>query len=143
VSETIHASSVAIGGRGVLIAGASGSGKSDLAMRLIDRGAMLISDDYTLLREREGVLLAEPPETIAGKLELRGVGIVPLPFSSHVPTALLVDLDGTPERLPGPASRMILGVALPAIALRGLEPSAPIKVEQALLLHGLVFPCQL
>lgn len=142
MSATIHASSVAIGGRGVLIAGASGSGKSDLAMRLIDRGAALISDDYTVVEERDGVVLASPPPTITGKFELRDVGIIALPFTSQVPIALLVDLDGAPKRLPEPSTQMIAGVAVPAIALRGLEPSAPIKVEQALLLHGLALPCQ-
>lgn len=139
--EMIHASCVAIGGRAVLIAGAPGSGKSDLAYRLIDRGAVLVSDDCTLLVPDGARLLVRPPERIAGKLELRGIGIVSLPFLGDVPAALLVDLDLAPDRLPEAASRVLLGRALPLIGLRALEPSAPIKVEAALQLHGLTFPC--
>ena len=137
MSETIHASTVSIGGRAVLILGASGSGKSDLAMRLIDRGATLVSDDYTALRASSGSLLASPPATIEGKIELRGVGILERPFATDVPVSLAVDLDRAPERLPEPEMRDFSGVAFPVIGLNGLEPSAPIKVEAALLLHGL------
>jgi len=139
----IHAGCVAIGGRGVLIAGASGAGKSDLALRLIDRGAELVSDDYTELRVEGGRLVAAPPDKIAGKIELRGVGIVNQSYRADVPVALLVDLDLAPERLPEPVPRAVAGVALPAIGLNALEPSAPIKVEAALLLHGLPSPCLL
>jgi len=136
-AATIHAGCVAIGARGVLIAGRSGAGKSDLAVRLIDRGAVLVSDDYTRVRAENGALVAEPPETIAGRIELRGVGIVDKPYLGRVQVALLVDLDLAPERLPEPGRREIAGVALPVIGLGGLEPSAPIKVEAALALHGL------
>ena len=141
--ELIHASCVAIGDRAVLIAGRSGAGKSDLAMRLIDRGAVLVSDDYTEVTAEDGVLRTRAPERIAGRIELRGVGILSLPFASDVPAALLVDLDAAPERLPEPAGRELLGARLPVIGLHGLEPSAPIKVEAALQLHGLNLPCPL
>lgn len=138
-----HASCVAIEGRGVLIMGPSGAGKSDLAMRLIDRGAMLVSDDYVLLRADDGRLLASPPETISGRIELRGVGIVERPFVAEAPVVLIVDLALPPERLPEPAVRELLGIAVPMIGLNGLEPAAPIKVEAALALHGLPRPCPL
>jgi serine kinase of HPr protein (carbohydrate metabolism regulator) len=141
--ETVHAGCVAIGGRGVLLAGPSGAGKSDLAIRLIDRGALLVSDDYTLLRVEKRALVATAPVTIAGKIELRGVGIIAKPYVRDVPVALLVDLGLAPVRLPEPASRMLLGVALPTVSLNGLEPSAPIKVEAALASHGLPSPCPL
>src|SRR6185369_13552251 len=75
-AESFHASTVARDGRAVLIMGPSGSGKSDLALRLLDRGFSLVSDDQTLVRVDGGRLLASPPQTIAGKLEVRGVGIV-------------------------------------------------------------------
>jgi serine kinase of HPr protein (carbohydrate metabolism regulator) len=140
-SVPIHASCVAIGGRAVLIAGRSGAGKSDLALRLIDRGATLVSDDYTLLRQSEGRLLAAAPENIAGRMEIRGVGIVPAAHVADVTVALLVDLDMPPERLPEPASRDLCGMAVPTIGLNALEPSAAIKVEAALSLHGLKPPC--
>ncbi len=139
--QPIHAGCVAIGGRGVLIAGRSGAGKSDLAMRLIDRGAILVADDHVALRREGDRLVAASPPAIAGKIELRGVGILTLPFLAQAPVALLVDLDLAAERLPEPISRDVCGLAIPAIGLNALEPSAPIKVEAALTLHGLPFPC--
>ena len=69
-------------------------------MRLIDRGARLVSDDYTFVRRSKGRLLALAPETIAGKIEVRGVGIVEFPAERDVPVALFVDLDRMPKRLP-------------------------------------------
>mgnify|MGYP006207984755 CR=1 FL=1 len=74
-SETVHTSCIAIGGRAVLIGGRSGRGKSDLALRLIDRGASLVSDDYTVVHRRDGRPVASAPDTIAGKIEVRGVGL--------------------------------------------------------------------
>ena len=137
-SETVHTSCVAIGGRAVLIGGRSGRGKSDLALRLIDRGAGLVSDDYTFVRRADGKLLASAPDTIAGKLELRGVGILEFPPERDVPVALYIDLDAESERLPqGGERRVVAGVSLPVIGLSALEPSAPIKVEAALQIHGL------
>jgi len=132
-SETVHGTCVAIGGRGVLIEGQSGSGKSDLALRLIDRGAMLVSDDYTVLvRDGKG-LVARAPANIAGKIEVRGVGIVEMAQAGDTPLGLVVRLVDAPERLPvDDAVRRIAGVKLPEIALNALEPSAPIKVELAL-----------
>lgn len=131
--ETLHVSSVAIGGRAVLIAGPSGAGKSDLALRLIDRGATLISDDYTILEHREGVLAASPPDTIAGKIEVRGLGILSLPNVASAPVALFIQLQDEVDRMPPEfAVRMIAGFAVREIALNGLEPSSPIKVELAL-----------
>lgn len=137
-AETIHTSCVALDGRAVLIGGESGRGKSDLALRLIDRGARLVSDDYTIVRRDGGRLLASAPATIAGKMELRGVGIVEFPAARDVPVALFVDLDRDPERLHEPGETcLVAGLDIPAIALSALEPSAPIKVEAALRLFGL------
>jgi len=138
--ETIHANCVAIGGRGVLIAGASGSGKSDLALRLIDRGARLLSDDYSVLRRAGDRLVASAPATIAGRIEVRGVGIVEMDAIAEAPVCLLVDLDAVPDRLPGPRTADFLGVGVPAIGLAALEASAPIKVEAALRRFGLTIP---
>ena len=137
-SETVHTSCVAIDGRAVLIGGRSGRGKSDLALRLIDRGAALVSDDYTLVRRVSGRLLAGAPQTIVGKMEVRGVGILEYPAVRDVPVALFVDLEREVERLPeAPETRMIAGVAIPVLGISALEPSAPIKVEAALRLFGL------
>jgi serine kinase of HPr protein (carbohydrate metabolism regulator) len=132
-SETIHASCVAIGGLAVLIEGPSGAGKSDLALRLIDRGAALVSDDYTALVRRAGTLHATAPANLAGRMEVRGIGIIAQPHVDDVPVALLVTIIAAPPRMPdGEEVRRIAGVDLRRIALPALEPSAPIKVELAL-----------
>lgn len=132
-SDTIHASCVAIDGRAVLIEGRSGAGKSDLALRLIDRGATLVSDDYTTLLRRDGALTARPPANLAGKIEVRGIGIVEMPHVADIPVGLIVSITDAPPRMPeGGRVRRIAGVELREIALPSLEPSAPIKVEIAL-----------
>ena len=132
-SETLHASCVAIRGRAVLIAGRSGTGKSDLALRLIDRGGSLVSDDYTIVRRVEGRLLARAPANIEGKMEVRGLGILAFEALSDVPVALYIDLDRRPERMRQDEERVsIAGVQLPSVAVAALEASAPVKVEMAL-----------
>ena len=128
----IHATTVAIGGFGVLLLGRSGSGKSDLALRLIDRGAVLVSDDYTVLTARDGRLIATAPQTIAGKIEVRGLGIVALDRAQDVPVALAVRLDRAVERMPSATHAVYSGIAVAEIALDPFELSAPIKVELAL-----------
>ena len=134
-SETVHASTVAIDGKAVLIGGPSGSGKSDLALRLIDRGAVLVSDDYTIVRRTDAGLIASAPATIAGKMEVRGLGIVETATAAEAPVALFVELDASPQRLPEPGeTRTLAGVAVPVVALNGHESSTPIKVELALKL---------
>jgi serine kinase of HPr protein (carbohydrate metabolism regulator) len=132
-SERIHASSFAIGDKAVLICGRSGFGKSDLALRLVDRGATLVSDDYTLVQRKEWALLASPPSQIRGKMEVRGIGIIDFPFTEAIPVGLMVLIDEPVARLPeGPETRKIVGVEVPVITLPGLEASSPIKVELAL-----------
>ena len=131
-SETIHASCVAIDGVAVLIEGRSGAGKSDLALRLIDRGAKLVSDDYTLLVRHGPRLLAAPPVNLAGRMEVRGIGIVDLPHARDVPVELMISIVDDAPRMPlDEEDRRIAGVKLATIALAALEPSAPIKVEMA------------
>lgn len=137
-SETVHAGAVAIDGRGVLIGGRSGAGKSDLALRLIDRGALLVSDDYTIVRRIAGRALASAPATIHGKMEVRGLGVAEMETAREVPVGLFVDLDLAPERMPEPGeTRIVAGVSLPVLHLAGLEASAPLKVEMALKMFGL------
>lgn len=132
-SETLHASCVAIGEHAVLIEGRSGAGKSDLALRLIDRGAALVSDDYTVLMRSARKLLATPPATIAGKIEVRGLGIVDMPYRDRVAVSLLVELVDEVERMPPePQTRRIAGVDVPVVAMNGHDASGPIKVELAL-----------
>lgn len=130
----IHATCVAIRGRGVLLAGRSGTGKSDLALRLIDRGAALVADDYSRIEARDGQLFASAPDTIMGRLEVRGVGLTEVAALREAPVALLLDLEVVPERLPFAATRLLGGVPVRMAALAAFEPSAAIKVE--LLLAG-------
>ena len=137
-SETLHASCVSIGGRAVLIEGLSGSGKSDLALRLIDRGAALVSDDYTIVRRIDGKLIASAPPNIGGLIEVRGVGLVPMTFESDVPIALIASIATTVERLPDlNSTRIVAGVAIPTCLIAPLEASAPTKIEMLLKLRGL------
>ncbi|MDO7836077.1 HPr kinase/phosphatase C-terminal domain-containing protein [Sphingobium sp. HBC34] len=137
-SETLHATSVAIGGRAVLLCGPSGSGKSDLGLRLIDRGGMLVSDDYTLVKRIDGRLIATAPTTIAGKIEVRGLGIIDQPSVCEIPVALIVDLFDTVDRMPmEPLRRAVAGIDVPVIRIAPFETSAPIKVELALRTLGL------
>jgi serine kinase of HPr protein (carbohydrate metabolism regulator) len=139
MSTTIHATCVAIDGRAVLLTGKSGSGKSDLALRLIDRGATLVSDDGTLLEARNGRAYAGAPESIAGRMEVRGLGIIPLPALADVPVALCIVLDAAMERMPEEILpvRPIEGIDIPVLALDPFENSAPVKVEKALMIYGL------
>lgn len=132
MTATIHATCVAIGARGVLLTGPSGAGKSDLAMRLIDRGAVLVADDYTLLSCEDGMLIARSPATIAGRMEVRGVGIVARPARAAVTVALSVVLASEDERMPEPRTTVLDGVTVPEIVIDPRWPSAPIKVEWAL-----------
>lgn len=137
MSVTLHATCVAIRGVGVLLTGPPGSGKSDLALRLIDRGAELVSDDGTIVTAQDGRLIASAPATIAGLIEARGLAILARPALAAAPLALCLALDRTPVRLPDAPlpTRLIEGVALPLLALAPFEASAAIKVEQALLLQ--------
>ena len=139
----VHATCVAARARGdwraVLLRGPSGAGKSALALRLIDAGWRLVSDDQTLLHrvaERPAALLAAAPPRIAGLLEVRGMGVVSLPEIARAEVALVVDLVPAEriERLPEPDDCELLGVRLAHLALAPDDPLAPAKLK--LLLDG-------
>lgn len=131
-SDLVHMSCVAVDEKGVLIAGRSGSGKSDLALRLIDRGAVLVSDDICVLRVKDGRLCAAAPARLEGKIEVRGLGIVETSGAGEIAVSLIADLDENPQRMPESETRTLLGVAIPLIRLSAIEASAPIKIEWAL-----------
>ena len=118
-SLTLHASAVAIGGRGVLLLGPSGAGKSALALALIGRGAALVADDRVTLGRAGDALLARAPDALAGLIEARGVGILRMPAMPEAPLALAVDLGRPPAaRMPHPATITHLGVGIELISGR-------------------------
>lgn len=137
----IHGTAVAIAGVGALLRGPSGSGKSDLALRLIDAGASLLADDLTELVRRGDTIVARLPEGAApetrGRLEVRGLGILPVPSLPEAPLRILFDLAPDPppgslvERLPVLPRHEILGVVLPAVPLDPFAASAAAKVRLA------------
>ena len=139
-SEMVHASTVASNGRAVLITGPSGSGKSDLTLRLLDHGFTLVSDDQTIVKREGDRLIALPPPQLAGKLEIRGIGIVDMPYESGVPVALLIELTSEIQRLPDDSrERPILGLGIPLVSVDAMTASAASKVALALDRLGLAF----
>ncbi|RDD60338.1 RNase adapter RapZ [Ferruginivarius sediminum] len=127
----LHATCVSLGGRGILLRGPSGSGKSDLAMRLIaEAGARLVADDQCCLSRRGGELIAAAPAAIAGCIEARGVGILRLPHESEAPVRLVVDLkrQGQVARLPEPATEELCGIDVRRVEIDPFESGAVAKL---------------
>jgi HPr kinase/phosphorylase len=131
--QNIHGTAISISGDGVLIIGKSGSGKSDLALRLIDRGALLVSDDRVIIDNAGSQPLLRTAPNVAGLIEVRGLGIVQVAYVTCAPLKLVVDLDGVvPRFLDQLQQQDIAGIDIPHIALAAFESSAAIKVEYAL-----------
>lgn len=128
--QRVHASCVEIGTAAVLLRGPSGSGKSDLALRLIDQGARLVADDYVELSVRQGRLYAAPPAALVGKLEVRGVGVVRLTHVNRARVGMVVDLvPKTVARMPDPATVTLEEIVLPLHTLASFEASTPAKLR--------------
>jgi HPr kinase/phosphorylase len=130
----VHGTAIALGSEGILLRGPSGAGKSDLALRLIDQGARLVADDQTELRREGDDITMCAPATLAGQMEVRGLGIVALPSIASAPLRLVVDLmpSAEIERMPPPRDCLYLGCTIPAVALAPFEASAPAKLRLAL-----------
>lgn len=133
MANMVHGSAVAIGGNGVLLLGPSGSGKSDLTLRLIDRGAKLICDDALHIENSNGLPLLFCAPNIAGKIEVRGIGICPVDFLPSAPLRLVIDLAKDVERMPPKhQSITIAGFSVPMFKLNPFHASSVLKVEWAL-----------
>lgn len=140
MSRAAQLTCVAIGGRGLLIEGAPGSGKSSLALSLIDRGAMLVGDDGVMVEARAGRLVAAAHPNTSGKLEVRNLGILEFPVSPPVRVALLVRLDASAPRFIEEAGMdEIEGITLPSVALWPETPVLALRAELALSRYGLTF----
>jgi len=129
----VHATAIAVDGDAVLLRGPSGAGKSDLALRLIEAGARLLADDQALLRRVDNHIIVRAPAAIAGLIEVRGIGILRVDSLEEAPLALLVDLvpSAQLERIPANRFEMVLGLAVPLIALAPFEVSAAAKLRLA------------
>lgn len=151
-ADRVHATAIAVGDRGVLIRGPSGSGKSDLALRCLACGpsallrdpVKLVADDQVILKSDwshgEPRLCATAPQTLRGKIEVRGVGILEVAVRAAVDIVLIADIarEGSIERYPDPWPTVVLcGVKVPAIRLLPFESSAPLKIFAALDMAGL------
>lgn len=133
INKLIHATCVAVDNKAVLLTGAPGSGKSDLALRLLDRGAQLVSDDQVELSVKGTQLRATAPEAIKGRMEIRGIGIVDFKPVSSCPVVLAVKLTPgvEPERLPNERdfSMSFLGISVPCYHIDPFHASADAKVR--------------
>ncbi|WP_185984031.1 HPr kinase/phosphorylase [Aureimonas mangrovi] len=138
MTETVHASLIAIDRKGVFILGASGSGKSSLALSLLRAArregmeAALVADDRVVVERRDGLLSGRAPEVLSGLVEIRGIGILRLPVAPQASLTLVVELVPVPERMPDCAEIAISGVRLRRILLP--ERQAPFGADLVLTL---------
>jgi len=140
MSLAINVSAVAIGNRAILIEGEPGTGKSSLALALIDRGAVLIGDDGVSLFCDQDRIIAAPPPKHDGKLEIRNIGLVDCPIAS-APLALVLNLTDSAERFRDRAdSRNLMGVDIPMIDFFPGVIAPAERAEWALRIHGLAIP---
>ena len=141
VEHLVHGTLVGFAGSGVLLTGPSGSGKSDLALRLIDTpglglgnvlaAARLVADDQVLVHAEGDQVVGRPPPALAGRLEVRGIGIVSVPYMASCPIALVVELvtDSALDRMPEPTRSTLCGISLPSARLAAFEVSATAKLR--------------
>ncbi|MEL1249804.1 HPr kinase/phosphorylase [Aurantiacibacter gilvus] len=132
-----NVSCVAMRGRAMVITGAPGTGKSSLALALLDRGGELIGDDGVTLSQVGELVIASPPPNTMGLIEVRNVGLLEVP-TTRAPVAIVISLTDDAERLPlGHGMAMILGRPVPQVALYPDTPALPLRAEAALEMHGL------
>tara|TARA_R110000744_G_scaffold148683_1_gene261746 strand:- start:516 stop:950 length:435 start_codon:yes stop_codon:yes gene_type:complete len=115
-TATLHATAVAVDGRAALILGASGAGKSSLALQLMALGAVLVADDRTVVQRDGSHIVADVPDTLRGLIEARGVGILNATCAGPVPVSVVIDLDQTEtQRLPAAHGHSLLDLTLPCL----------------------------
>jgi len=132
-----QATCVAIGGRAVMIEGAPGTGKSSLALALIDRGAVLIGDDAVMIEASGGAVLASPHPRVTGLIEVRNLGLFTLPVAQAVPVALVLVLDrAAPRHIDAADLAERAGVSLPMVRLYPDSPVLALRAEMALERYG-------
>ena len=130
----IHGTCVAWRNAGVLLIGVPGAGKSDLALRLIDRGFSLIADDQAAIKIKNDLLQLSVPPAIAGQIEVRGIGILSLPYKSETNLKLVVQLVAREEldRMPEDQFWHYQQMKVPQIKLHAFDHSTPFKIQLAL-----------
>ena len=132
--ERVYGTCVALVGEAILFRGPSGSGKSDLALRVIEAGGKLVADDQTILTREGNRLVATCPDSISGQLEIRGIGIVPVETVHRAPLSLVLDMvpPEQVERFPKPGYCRYLDVTVPMLPFAPFEVAATAKVRLAL-----------
>ncbi|MFN3620458.1 HPr kinase/phosphorylase [Sphingorhabdus sp.] len=131
--SAVHATAVDIGGHGVLLRGPSGSGKSDLALRLVDRGARLIGDDIVQLDASDGLPVIRCAPNIVGQIEVRGVGICSVDYVQSAPLRMVVEFATEIDRMPPEHQQaLLIDYAVPLLMLDPFQASSALKVELAL-----------
>ena len=129
-TKRVHSSAIVLEDNGVLIVGDSGSGKSDLALRLIDSGATLISDDITICEKKNDIIYLSAPAETKGLLEVREVGIITVPFVEKIILKMIVKLEeGDLQRMPCKNTQKILGQKIPTVIINGRNSSSVAKVK--------------
>ncbi len=130
----VHATTVSLDGKGVLIRGASGSGKTSLALSLMEKGAQLVADDYTHLEASGGRVMATAPSNIKGKIEVRGFGLITTAYVDHAAIALIIDIvpHADVPRMPDEASDMLCSITTPRLFLGVHDVAASGKIHAVL-----------
>lgn len=129
IPQNIHANAVLFQERGFLFIGKAGSGKSDLTLRLMEAGGTLISDDRTILIPQGDMLCATPPDNLAGKIEVRGIGIITVNYTKYCPIDIICELSTNYPRIPEEKTKIIRGKTYKYFIIHPFEISSIAKLR--------------
>ena len=129
IPQNIHANAVLFQNKGFLFIGKSGSGKSDLTLRVMEAGGTLISDDRTILIPQDKVLYATPPENLAGKIEVRGIGIMNVNYTKYCPIDVICELNIDYPRMPEEKTKIFFGNTYKYFVINPFEISSIAKLR--------------